>query len=572
MASIIDRLSEPIALCLSRCGIENADPVLSRVIPTGNPRFGDYQFNGAMALAKQRGLKPREIAHEVAQGLEGIPWLERFEIAGPGFVNLWIRKSWLAEEIRTLYSDERIGIERPGRGRRVVIDYSSPNVAKPMHIGHIRSTILGNALDRMHRFLDFEVVSDNHIGDWGTQFGILLEGYRRFADPDAFAQDPIEELERVYVEYYKLAREDATLLEKARQELVRLQQGDAESRQLWERFVQASLKEFERIYARLGVSFDVTLGESSYHDRLAPLVEDFFHRQIARMSDGAVVVFLEEENLPPFLVQKSDGAFNYATTDIATILYRTERWNPDRILYVTDDRQQLHFRQLFAVARRLGIRAELEHIGFGIMRLPEGTFSTREGNVIRLEKLLDEAEGKAYEIVDQLNPGMEKNEKREIARKVGLGAIKYADLSQNRQSTILFTWEKALSLEGNSAPYLQYAFARIRSVFRKYEEEHRGKRLEGAEIFLREDMEFQIAKRILELPEHLRRAVSASRPNLLTDYLFDLASQYNRFYQNLPFLKAPDGIRESRLVLCDLVGKIIRTGLGLLGIEVPERM
>ena len=572
MGSIIDTISEPIAACLGKFGIEKADPALARVVPTASPRFGDYQFNGAMPLAKQRGLKPREIAQEVAQGLEGLPWLEKAEIAGPGFLNLWIKSSWLAREIGGIYPDERIGIERPGTGRRVVIDYSSPNVAKPMHIGHIRSTILGNALDRMHRFLGFDVVSDNHIGDWGTQFGILLEGYRRFAVPDALDRDPIEELERVYVEYYKLAREDAGLMEKARQELVRLQNGDPENRQLWERFVQASLKEFERIYARLGVSFDFTLGESSYHDRLAPLVQNLVSSGMARLSDGAVVVFLEEENLPPFLIRKSDGAFNYATTDIATILYRAERWNPERILYVTDERQQLHFRQLFAVARRLGIRAELEHIGFGIISLPEGTFSTREGNVIRLERLLDEAERKAYEVVEQLNPGLEENEKREIARKVGLGAVKYADLSQNRQSTIQFTWEKALSLEGNSAPYLQYACARIQSVFRKYEEENGRKRLEGAEIVFQEELEFQIAKRILEFPEHLRRAVSASRPNLLTDYLYELASQYSKFYQNLPFLKAPAGVRESRLVLCDLVGRIIRTGLGLLGIEVPERM
>ncbi|MEW6442171.1 MAG: arginine--tRNA ligase [bacterium] len=572
MASIIDVLSQPILNLFSEHLTDRDDAFVGRVAPASHPKFGDYQFNGAMALAKRLGKTPRQVAEEVVRALSGVPWLEQAEIAGPGFVNLRLRKTWLGQQIRSVCSDERLGVERPGAGQRIVIDYSSPNVAKPMHIGHIRSTILGSALDRTCRFLGYEVVSDNHIGDWGTQFGILLEGYRDFAVPGSFEQSPIEELERVYIEYYKLAREDPERMDRARRELVKLQQGDPENRRLWERFVQASLQEFERLYSRLGVTFDVALGESFYNDRLAPLVKDLLARNLARVSDGAVVIPLEEEGLPPFLIQKSDGGFNYATTDIATLLYRIERWRPRRVLYVTDERQQLHFRQLFAVARRLGVDAGLEHVGFGIMRLPEGTFSTREGNVIRLERLLDEAERKAYEVVDQLNPALVEPEKREIARKVGLGAVKYADLSQNRQSTILFTWEKALSLEGNSAPYLQYTYARIRSVFRKYREESGGRDPGASEVVLEHDLESQIAKKILELPEHLQRSVAACRPNLFTDYLFDLASHYNRFYQNLPFLKAPDGVRESRLALCDLVGRIVRTGLGLLGIEAPERM
>jgi arginyl-tRNA synthetase len=284
------------------------------------------------------------------------------------------------------------------------------------------------------------------------------------------------------------------------------------------------------------------------------------------------VVFLEDEGLPPFIIQKSDGGFNYATTDIAAIRYRIERWQPSKILYVTDEGQQLHFRQLFAVARRMGIQVDLEHIWFGVMRLPEGKFSTRDGNVIRLNTFMDEAERKAYEVAHRLNPGLEEGLKKEIARKVGLGAIKYADLSQNRQSTILFTWEKALSLEGNSAPYLQYTYARIQSVFRKYRQEYGGKEFLGAPLILEEDMEKQIAKRILEFPDFLCRSAGAYKANQLTDYLFELASLFNRFYQNVPFLRAPDGVRESRLVLCDLVGRIIQTGLDLLGIEVPEKM
>ncbi len=573
MPSIIDLLSKPIVQILSeRFDLDSADTEGLRVAPASNPRFGDYQFNGAMGLAKRLKRPPREIAEQVVAGIQGEPWLERAEVAGPGFVNLRVSDGWLAGRVQEVTADERLGVETPGEGRTVVIDYSSPNVAKPMHIGHIRSTILGSALDRIHRFLGFQVIADNHIGDWGTQFGILLVGFRKFGDRQAFERAPIEELERVYVECYGKAREDDALMEEARRELVRLQQGDPENRRMWETFVRASLEEFEKIYRRLGVSFDVTLGESFYNDRLPGIVADLEKRGIATRSDGALVVFLEEEGLPPFLVQKSDGGFNYATTDIATLLYRVERWRPAKILYVTDERQQLHFRQLFAVARRLGVEVETEHIWFGVMRLPEGTFSTRDGNVIRLERFLDEAEAKAYEVAHRLNPSLEEEVKREIARKVGLGAVKYMDLSQNRQSTVLFTWERALSLEGNSAPYLQYTYARIRSVFRKYRDEHGGGDVRGKAVSLGEEMEREIAKRLLEFPEHVYRSAWSYRPNQLTDYLYDLASLYNRFYQNVPFLKAPAGIRESRLILCDLVGRVIEKGLGLLGIEVPERM
>jgi arginyl-tRNA synthetase len=573
MASIIDLLSDPILeIVRDQLGEAVLDPRSLRVIPTANSRFGDYQFNGAMALAKQVGRHPRELAEQLAARLEGMPWLDKAEVAGPGFVNLWISGAWLCGRIEEVFPDERIGVERPGEGQTVVIDFSSPNVAKPMHIGHIRSTLLGFALDRIHRFLGFEVIADNHIGDWGTQFGILLVGFRRFGDPEAFAKNPLEELERVYVEGYRRAQQDPAAMEEARRELVRLQQGEPENRRLWQTFVEASLREFEKIYQRLGISFDVVLGESFYNDRLQALVDELERKGIAKRSEGARVVFLEEEGLPPFIIQKSDGGFNYATTDIAALLYRIERWHPSKILYVTDEGQQLHFRQLFAVVRRIGVEAELEHIWFGIMRLPEGKFSTRDGNVIRLETFLDEAERRAYEVAHRLNPGLDEALKQEIARKVGLGAVRYADMSQNRQSAIEFKWEKALSLEGNSAPYLQYTYARIQSVFRKYREEYMGGDLRGRPVSLAEDSERRIAKAILEFPDQVYRSARAYRPNQLTDYLFDLASLYNRFYQNVPFLKAPDGIRESRLILCDLVGRVVRTGLGLLGIEVPEQM
>jgi len=572
MASIIDVLSEPMVGALPSGSAEGLEPMSLRVAPATNPSFGDYQFNGAMGLAKRLKRPPRDLALEMVRRLEGAPWAAKLEVAGPGFINIRLSREWLSAFFNRTALDPRLGVEKPGQGQAVVIDYASPNVAKPMHIGHIRSTILGNALDRMHRFLGFRVIADNHLGDWGTQFGILLTGFRRLGSEEALRRDAIEELERVYVEAYRQAREDPALMEEAKRELVRLQQGDPANRRLWERFVKVSLESFDRLFQRLGVSFDAILGESFYNERLAGIVEDLRGRGLAQESEGAQVVLFDEEGLPPFLVRKSDGGFNYATTDIATLLYRVEQWQPSKIVYVTDERQQLHFRQLFALARRLGIGVDLQHVGFGIMRLPEGTFSTRDGNVIRLELLLDEAERQAYDMAHRLNPGLEEAEKREIARKVGLGAVKYADLSQNRQSTILFTWEKALSLEGNSAPYLQYTYARIQSVFRKYREEFSGGEVEGRPVLLQEDLEVQIARKVLEFPDSLGRAALAYRPNLLTDYLFELASLYNRFYQNVPFLKAPDGVRESRLLLCRQAARVLRCGLDLLGIEVPEQM
>ncbi len=575
MASILDMLSETVRTALAAHVPTTVQLEGVGVQPTTNPRYGDYQCNACMMVAKALGsLKPQELARRVAEDLKDSPLLEKVETAGPGFINLWIKRSWLAQCLSEVYRDERLGVDVPGKGRRVVIDYSSPNVAKPMHIGHLRSTILGNALDRTYRFLGYEVISDNHIGDWGTQFGILLVGFERFADHESFTKHPIEELERVYVTCYQKAKEDPTLMEEARRALVRLQQGDPASRSLWSTFVAGSLEEFNKMYERLGVSFDHTLGESFYNDRLAGVVQDLCTRGLARESEGAIVVFLDDEHLPPCIVRKSDGGFNYATTDIATILYRCERWDPEKIIYVTDERQQLHFRQVFAIARKLGVSVDLEHVWFGLMRLPEGTFSTREGNVIRLERLLDQAEQKAYEVARELNPTLGEHMHREIARKVGIGAVKYADLSQNRHSVVTFTWEKALSLEGNTAPYLQYSYARIQSVLRKYQSEYGN--LNGisssSAVVLTEEEEVALAKRVLEFPHVIAKVATTYRPNVLTDYLFDLASVYNRFYQNIPFLKAPHGIRESRVLMCDLVGKLIQRGLDLLGIEVPDRM
>lgn len=556
--------------------------------PAAQASFGDYQCNAAMSVAKRVGLPPREVARRVLDAAGQPDFLEKADIAGPGFLNVTLQDEWLARQTEQLAGDARLGVPASGAGKTVLLDYSSPNVAKPMHIGHIRSTVIGNALDRLYRCLGYRVISDNHLGDWGTQFGLLLVGFRAFADPAAYETEPIEELERIYVKSYERSKADPAWLDHARAELVKLQRGDPENRKLWESFVQHSLGEFERIYRRLGVRFDLVRGESWYNDRLPGLLERLEAALLLRESRGALCVFsdgspppkedplVKSENgewIPnPCIVRKSDGGFNYAATDLATALNRDEEFAPEAIIYVTDERQQLHFRQVFQIASKLGIRARLVHVWFGLMRLPEGTFSTRQGNAIKLERLLDEAEARALAIVKQTSPEMPEAQQREVARCVGLGAVKYADLSQNPQSLVTFTWDKALALDGNSAPYLQYACARIGAVRDKYAEQVPDGIPDARPIRLGEPVERALALRLLRFPAVVQQAAEGFRPNALADYLYDLAQTYSSFYQNVPFLKAEPGIRESRIRLCEAVARVLRRGLDLLGIETPDRI
>lgn len=542
------------------------------VTPTANPDFGDYQCNAAMALAKVLKKKPRDIAEAIVTGAKPSDAIERLAIAGPGFINIHLKTDWLLRYLQDMAEGSTIRVPALGQGHTIVIDYSSPNVAKPMHIGHIRSTIIGNSLDRMFRFLGYRVVSDNHIGDWGTQFGIIIMGYRHFADPKAMEASPVEELERVYVESYKKSEADEDWKNQCRQELVKLQAGDPDNVALWKQFVAVSLKEFDRIYKRLGVSFDLMRGESFYNDRLKSLVDEMETKGLARESEGATVVFLEDEKLPVCIVRKSDGGFNYAATDLATVERRIKEFSPDRIIYVTDERQQLHFKQVFTVCRKLGVTTRLDHVWFGLMRLPEGTFSTREGNVIKLERLLDEAEARALEIVKQSSPEMDAARQKEVARAVGIGAIKYSDLSQNPQTLVIFTWEKALSLEGNSAPYLQYAYARIDSVRDKYAERFPGKDPDAYPLRFSEPLERALAIKLIRFPEAVIYAAHNYKPSSLADYLYELSQLYSSFYQNVPFLKADEGLRESRVRLCGIVARVLGQGLHLLGIETPDRI
>jgi arginyl-tRNA synthetase len=542
------------------------------VVATSNAEFGDYQCNYAMGLAKALKKPPRQIAENVLSVLPKHEAVDKVTLAGPGFINITLNTDWLTRRVLEAGADARCGVPQVGSGKTVILDYSSPNVAKPMHIGHIRSTVIGNALDRMHRFLGYRVLADNHLGDWGTQFGIMIMGYRHFADPVALAAEPVEELERVYVKSYEQSKQDDVWLNQARQELVKLQAGDPENRQLWQRFIELSLTEFDHIYTRLDVKFDLVRGESFYHDRLAGVVQDLMGKGLARESDGALVAFLDEEKLPPCIVKKSDGGFNYATTDLATIESRVSEFHPDKIVYVTDERQQLHFKQVFALARKRGCVTQLEHVWFGLMRLPEGTFSTRQGNVIKLEKYLDEAEARALIIVKETSPDMPEERQKEVARAAGIGGVKYADLSQNPQSLVTFSWEKALALDGNSAPYLQYAYARIASVQDKFRDQFPGVDLSKFPIHLGEPIERTLAVMILQFPELVVRAAESYKPSVLADYLYGLSSAYSTFYQNVPFLKAPEGVRESRVNLCAVVARILRQGLNLMGIETPDRI
>ena len=549
------------------------DGSLLVVVPTDNPEFGHYQCNAAMSLAKILQANPRQIAQAVIdQGLKEVPWLEKVDIAGPGFINFMLKDAYLTRYCSGWLREQELPVPPVGKGKRLVIDYSSPNIAKPMHIGHIRSTVIGNALYRIFKKLNYAIVSDNHLGDWGTQFGLLIKGYREWLDAEALEKNPVEELERLYVKSYERSKDDEVWLEQVREELVKLQQGDAENFRLWETFVSLSLQEFEKIYARLDVHFDLTRGESYYRNDLAAVVEQLSSQNILEESEGAKIVNLEAEGLGVSIVQKSDGGYNYTTTDLATIKSRIEEFKPERIIYVTDERQQLHFKQFFHLSKAMGHEVGLKHIWFGLMRLPEGTFSTRQGNVIKLEKLLDEAVARALEVVKKSSPHMEEAKQLEVAEAVGIGAIKYMDLSQNPQSLVTFSWEKALSLEGNSAPYLQYAYARIRSVLDRFKEEHPEVDLNEVPIEISEPIESSILFKLCQYPEAVVRSAENYKPNIIADYLFELAQLYSSYYQNVPFLKAEEMVRGSRMNICELVSRTMRDGLNLLGIECPERI
>ncbi|GAB6167175.1 arginine--tRNA ligase [Thermostilla marina] len=656
--NILNELKARFADALRSLSIDPGE-YLDLVRQSQDPKFGDYQANFAMPLGKRLGKNPRELAGEVVSSLKIDDLAAPPEVAGPGFINVRLQDAWLEERLNAALHDERLGVTPAAEPKTYVVDYSAPNVAKPMHVGHIRSTVIGDSICRTLRFLGHRVISDNHIGDWGTQFGMIIYGYKHFRDEEAYRNTPVAELARLYrlvrqLMDYHAAKEriddlraelpereaqvaklrktldaaegkerkkakrdlqraethlaalretiegleskiaavegDADLAAKAAahpnigeavlEETAKLHAGDPENVRLWKEFLPHSLDEINRIYRRLGVSFDHTLGESFYHDRLKPLVDELLSRGIAKLSDGAVCIFFDDIDVP-MIVRKKDGAFLYATTDLATLAYRMETWRPDAILYVVDHRQSLHFTQLFTAARMLGFNdVELVHVAFGTVLGNDGRpFKTRSGDTVALEGLLDEAVRRAGEIVaanDDAKPNgpeLSPEERRRVAEVVGIGALKYADLSQNRTSDYVFSYDKMLAMNGNTGTYMQYAYARIRNIFAKGGIDIDALRKSAATIHLREPAERALGLELLRFSETLEMVPVDYRPNVLTGYLYDLAARFTTFYENCPVLKAEDeSVRNSRLLLCDLTARVIRQGLDLLGIQVVDRM
>lgn len=536
-----------------------------------NEKFGDYQSNFAMMNSKIIGGNPRAIAENIVENLESNDVIEKIEIAGPGFLNIFLKDEFLAENVKKI-SKEKYEFEGLNTKGDVIIDYSSPNIAKRMHIGHLRSTIIGDSIKRMYQFLGYNVIADNHIGDWGTQFGKLIIGYRKWLNEDAYKENAIEELERVYVEFTKESENHPELEDQAREELKKLQDGDEENYKLWQEFIKASLEEYGKLYNRMGITFDTYYGESFYHDMMPGVVKELEEKGLAVEDQGAKVVFFDEkENLHPCIVQKKDGAFLYATSDIATVKFRKNNYDVNKLIYVTDERQQDHFKQFFKITDMLGWNVEKQHVWFGIMRFADGVFSTRKGNVIRLEELLNEGKKRAYDIVNEKNPDLSEEEKDRIAEVVGVGAIKYADLSQNRQTAVIFEWDKILSFEGNTAPYLQYSYARIRSILRRAKEQNKEVN-DNKNIVFKDKVERNLATHLLQFPGVVLKASESCRPNLIADYLFELSKKFNTFYNSCPILNQEDELLYSRLLLAERTSEVLKEGLGLLGIETLERM
>ena len=539
------------------------------VRPCNDPAHGDYQSNALMGLAKQRHMNPRQLAENIVSKLDVSDWCDPVEIAGPGFLNFRLRPNAVNNALNAALVSKTPFINKVKNPRTVVIDFSSPNVAKPMHVGHIRSTILGESLSRVLKLLGHKVIADNHIGDWGTQFGMLLLGWKTQLDKVALEKDPILELERLY----KSINNDESLRDDARAELVKLQHGDEENLSIWKRMAALSQDQFDLVYGRLGVRFDKTLGESFYNPFLGGVVSELVDKNIARESDGAIVVFFSEDKQladKPAIVRKSDGASNYMTTDLATLRYRINEWSPDEIIYVTDGRQQLHFQQLFKIFNKWKSDAcvRLEHVWFGsILGVDGKPFKTRSGEVVGLADLLNESEDRAFQVVTDKNPHLEESERHNIARVVGLGALKYADLSNNRQSDYIFDWDKMLALQGNTAPYLQYAYTRMRSIDRKADHPDYSQ----VNIVVSTPEELSLGKHLINFGQVLNMVADDHRPNFLCNYLYELATHFSRFYEACPVLKA-EAERESRLALCQLTSRVLRQGLDALGIEVTEVM
>ncbi|NSL54658.1 arginine--tRNA ligase [Uliginosibacterium aquaticum] len=571
--TLIELLDARVSAALAAVGCEGAPAVIA---PAGRPEFGDYQANGVMGAAKARKMNPRQLASEVLEKLDLAGIASKVEIAGPGFINITLAPEFLAALAHEAMADAKLGVPQPV-SQRVVVDYSSPNLAKEMHVGHLRSTIIGDALARVLRFLGHEVIAQNHVGDWGTQFG-MLTAYLIEAEQGGEATLALNDLEDFYRRAKQRFDADEAFATHSREYVVKLQGGDAQVNALWQKFLDVSLHHCEAVYEKLGVGLtraDVR-GESAYNDDLPVVVADLKAKGLAVESEGAQVVFLEEFSnkegeAQAYIVQKQDGGYLYATTDLAAVRYRAATLKADRALYVVDARQGLHFQQMFTVSRKAGYAPQgmqLEHVGFGVMLGEDGKpFKTRTGGTVKLAELLEEAEHRAFALVSEKNANMPESERRAIAAAVGIGAVKYADLSKNRNSDYVFSWDSMLAFEGNTAPYLQYAYTRIAGVFRRVEHFDA-----AAPIVLEEEAERQLALALVRFSEALHSVARETMPHFLCAYLYELSGQFMRFYEACPVLKSEGALRDSRLRLCRLTADTLKTGLGLLGIGVLEAM
>ncbi len=639
--------------------VDQVAPLLTMIRPAQDDKFGDYQANCAMPLGKRLSKPPRDVAAGLVQQVDLADLAEAPEVAGPGFINITIRDDFLIEQLGKAFADiQRLGVAPVTEPRTIIIDFSSPNVAKPMHVGHIRSTVIGDSLSRVLRFLGHNVITDNHLGDWGTQFVMIIYGYKHFLVESQWQEDPIKELSRLYrtvrglIDYHdavkalpeaeellgkqqqrlaefentdpgdekslarKLKKDIKSLNSKIRdqkekiknqratlervksdpeqsdlaghhknigqavlEETARLHEGDPTNLELWTLFMQHGRADIDRIYERLSISFDVELGESFYHEQLSGVVQDLQDKEMATESEGALCVFLDNHDAP-MIVRKRDGAFLYATSDLATVKYRMEKWHPDTILYVVDFRQGEHFEKLFDVARAWGFPdVEYQHVRFGTVMGEDGKpFKTRAGDTVGLEPLLDEAESRALAVVaeqdDQKPEGPEfsDDQRTDIARVVGIGALKYADLSQNRSSDYTFSYDKMVEMRGNTATYLQYGYARVNGIFRRGNVNIEVLRARAVPFQFAEPIERRLALELLRFAEALDDVVADYRPNQLAQYLFEMTQLFFVFFDKCPVLKSEGDLRQSRLQLCDLTARTLKKGLWLLGIDVLEKM
>ena len=571
--TILQLISARVQAALAAAGAPDAS---ANVQPASKPEFGDYQANGVMAAAKQLKTNPRELAQKVLAALDLDGIASKLEIAGPGFINIHLDPAFLAGRVETALADEALGIAKVD-AKKVMVEYSSVNLAKEMHIGHLRGGIIGDALVRVNSFIGHNVVRQNHVGDWGTQFGMLV-AYMVETSKSGQADLELKDLDTFYKHSKKRFDEDTAFADTARDYVVKLQSGDAEVLKLWQQFVKMSLTHCNAIYQKLGLLLndDDVRGESFYNDDLPVLVEELRQKGLLVEDQGAQVVFLDEfknkEGEPAaFIVQKQGGGYLYATTDLGAIRFRVNKLELDRCLYVVDSRQSLHFQQLFSTARKAGWlpeSADFQHIGHGTIMGPDGKpLKTRSGENVKLVELLDEAVERAFQLVTSKNPELSEAERRQIAAVVGIGALKYADLSKSRNTDYIFDWDAMLSFEGNTAPYLQYAYTRVQSVFRKAEDFD-----PTAKVLITEAAEKQLVVALAQFEDVVFAVADSSQPHHLCGYLYNVATLFSRFYEACPILKSEGEVRASRLQLAALTAKTLKSGLDLLGIEVLDTM